>query len=730
MSQRWHYSSKNAFKYLLAGALGSCLAAFMLFSYPELSGNSMENKGTRQQHLMANHSKVSEGAMVSPPNPIEPAERARPSELNDAPSDGSLAGKDQAASSLVDAETAGEGDDEGGRVGAVRPEVTSVHPFTAPAAGGSVITISGFSLCRSESISTLAYVGGRSCGALQCLAAGSLECVLPGGVGRALDVSVVTFYDAGGANTSTGSRPNTLFSYEDPALESIAPMQGRSTGGTHVTLTGSNFGPSTLELPPKVYFGNSTCLRPERLSDSTIVCATPPHSEGVAVVTIAVGPDDAPVMPGKGLRFVFVETPAERMLSLSAAAVAGLNLRPARQNGELPIVLHRGSVTHSAPEVQFVDPATNRSGAFLVPAHVIDDLPDEDLRKDFKSCAVVGESASLLDAGLAAEIDKHQAVIRLAHAPVSGYKQHVGKKTTIRVGDQSYLDALAALLADRSEPGIAKSEAAARSPLLAWGSGVFDRLHLCRSQGLPPSNLRLAAPWLQSTAQSVYAELLGRYESLGLRDAALEALGAPSDEARPVSWLGSRTLGRLSAPPETAKRSSSQAVRKAAPRRDQERLGMIPADLTATQKWATQIPTCLGSRVRPLEGDFPPSRCQGPSTRKAPAARGRRRPVDGPSTRTRASLRSLSHRQSSAPCCWPCSCAGAWTAMGCRPSRSSGSSGRRAGKPKAAALESASPCGRGCPLTTHTATMVFTTLTRRTRSFRSPPPPPPPHKGP
>uniref|UniRef100_A0A061RXE6 beta-galactoside alpha-(2,6)-sialyltransferase n=1 Tax=Tetraselmis sp. GSL018 TaxID=582737 RepID=A0A061RXE6_9CHLO len=531
MSQRWHYSSKNAFKYLLAGALGSCLAAFMLFSYPELSGNSMENKGTRQQHLMANHSKVSEGAMVSPPNPIEPAERARPSELNDAPSDGSLAGKDQAASSLVDAETAGEGDDEGGRVGAVRPEVTSVHPFTAPAAGGSVITISGFSLCRSESISTLAYVGGRSCGALQCLAAGSLECVLPGGVGRALDVSVVTFYDAGGANTSTGSRPNTLFSYEDPALESIAPMQGRSTGGTHVTLTGSNFGPSTLELPPKVYFGNSTCLRPERLSDSTIVCATPPHSEGVAVVTIAVGPDDAPVMPGKGLRFVFVETPAERMLSLSAAAVAGLNLRPARQNGELPIVLHRGSVTHSAPEVQFVDPATNRSGAFLVPAHVIDDLPDEDLRKDFKSCAVVGESASLLDAGLAAEIDKHQAVIRLAHAPVSGYKQHVGKKTTIRVGDQSYLDALAALLADRSEPGIAKSEAAARSPLLAWGSGVFDRLHLCRSQGLPPSNLRLAAPWLQSTAQSVYAELLGRYESLGLRDAALEALGAPSDEA-------------------------------------------------------------------------------------------------------------------------------------------------------------------------------------------------------
>ena len=48
----------------------------------------------------------------------------------------------------VGAENGGEGGGEDEQLGVVRPEVMSVQPFTGPAMGGIVLTITGFSLWR------------------------------------------------------------------------------------------------------------------------------------------------------------------------------------------------------------------------------------------------------------------------------------------------------------------------------------------------------------------------------------------------------------------------------------------------------------------------------------------------------------------------------------------------------------------------------------------------------
>ena len=64
--------------------------------------------------------------------------------------------------------------------------------------------------------------------------------------------------------------------------------------------------------------------------------------------------------------------------------------------------------------------------------------PAKDLDKmfNFKSCAVVGSSNSLLKAQKGKDIDKHTAVIRMNQAPTKGFEAYTGKKTTVRLQNQ------------------------------------------------------------------------------------------------------------------------------------------------------------------------------------------------------------------------------------------------------------------------------------------------------
>jgi hypothetical protein len=58
----------------------------------------------------------------------------------------------------------------------------------------------------------------------------------------------------------------------------------------------------------------------------------------------------------------------------------------------------------------------------------------------FRTCAVVGSSGSLLSGRFGPEIDAHEAIIRFNNAPVVGFEQLVGSRTTIRfVNSQAIL---------------------------------------------------------------------------------------------------------------------------------------------------------------------------------------------------------------------------------------------------------------------------------------------------
>ncbi|KAF2368509.1 Glycosyl transferase family 29 [Trinorchestia longiramus] len=53
--------------------------------------------------------------------------------------------------------------------------------------------------------------------------------------------------------------------------------------------------------------------------------------------------------------------------------------------------------------------------------------------RHFNTCVVVSSAGSLRGSGLGSFIDSHDAVVRLNHAPVRGFKRDVGSKTTLRI---------------------------------------------------------------------------------------------------------------------------------------------------------------------------------------------------------------------------------------------------------------------------------------------------------
>lgn len=198
-------------------------------------------------------------------------------------SDGIISATSPAGSGSVDVEVS-SAQDSSAIVSADRfsygPTVTGITPSAGPPSGGTSVTIVGSNFTGATSVSFGTATVPSSSFAMATDTGITLPS--PGGTG-VVDVVVTT---PGGTSPTSGA---DKFSYA-PVATSVNPPFGPSTGGTTVTITGSN-----LTGVYAVNFGSSPASSVMVISDTEVTAVTPPGKvPKVAVTVISPGGTSSP----------------------------------------------------------------------------------------------------------------------------------------------------------------------------------------------------------------------------------------------------------------------------------------------------------------------------------------------------------------------------------------------------------------------------------------------------
>jgi hypothetical protein len=204
----------------------------------------------------------------------------------------------------ADAETAVVGGpDDNGKVGAAWvfadlpvPTVTNVSPNEGTAAGGTEVTITGTKLNTATAVD----FGPREASSFTINSPTSITAVSPR-EGGTIDVIVRNAF--GGSPTSKSD----LFHFISlggrgmrPAVTSLTPSHGPTTGGTIVTITGASLAEASA-----VKFGRAAASKVTDISPTEVTAVSPPGAPEAVTVTVTT---PAGTSAANGPQFTF-ETP-------------------------------------------------------------------------------------------------------------------------------------------------------------------------------------------------------------------------------------------------------------------------------------------------------------------------------------------------------------------------------------------------------------------------------------
>ncbi len=183
------------------------------------------------------------------------------------------------------------------------PTVSGISPSSGSTAGGTSVTITGTNLGGATSVT----IGGAAATGVTVVNATTITATTPSGTAGARDVVVTT---PGGSGTGTG-----LFTYVvAPTVTGISPSYGTTTGGTSVTITGTNFTGAT-----SVTIGGAAATSVVVVNPTTITATTPAGSAGARDIAVTTTGGTG---TGTGL-FTYVTTPTVTGISPSSGLTAG-----------------------------------------------------------------------------------------------------------------------------------------------------------------------------------------------------------------------------------------------------------------------------------------------------------------------------------------------------------------------------------------------------------------------
>lgn len=158
------------------------------------------------------------------------------------------------------------------------PTVTAISPTAGPTTGGTSVTITGTNFISGATVS----FGGTTVKTVTVTGSTSITCATPAHTAGTVDVVVAN------PDAQTGTLP-AGFTYMStnpaPTVASVSPTSGPTTGGTAVTITGTNFVAGAA-----VTFGGTAAAGVAFVSATSLTCTTPAHTVG-SVNVVVTNPD-------------------------------------------------------------------------------------------------------------------------------------------------------------------------------------------------------------------------------------------------------------------------------------------------------------------------------------------------------------------------------------------------------------------------------------------------------
>ncbi|MFM7259463.1 MAG: IPT/TIG domain-containing protein, partial [bacterium] len=150
------------------------------------------------------------------------------------------------------------------------PAITTISPTAGPVAGGNTVTINGSGFLGVTSVK----FGGVAATTFTISSSTKITATAPASTAGAKDVVV-----SGPWGTATKTGGYTYYAL--PTVTSVTPNQGSTTGGTAVTITGTNLVGAT-----SVKFGTTLATGVVVVNDTTITAFAPAATAGAKSVSV------------------------------------------------------------------------------------------------------------------------------------------------------------------------------------------------------------------------------------------------------------------------------------------------------------------------------------------------------------------------------------------------------------------------------------------------------------
>ena len=155
----------------------------------------------------------------------------------------------------------------------VVPTVSSVSPNSGPAAGGTAVTIMGTNFAAGATVT----FGAAAASNVVVVSGTQITATTPAGSAGAVNVTVTN------PGAQSGSLANGFVYVVVPTASDLSPNNGLTTGGTGVTITGTNFAAGAT-----VMFGSAAATNVVAVNSTMITATTPAGNVGAVTVTVTV----------------------------------------------------------------------------------------------------------------------------------------------------------------------------------------------------------------------------------------------------------------------------------------------------------------------------------------------------------------------------------------------------------------------------------------------------------